>query len=266
MAQPIPHSCISCLPPPPSPSAVSGRLSSTIKFKVRDKEHTLGVVQMSLSDLAHLKSKKWHPLQPHRKSHETHGELQVGCLISEYKVVSPEKVSPSTSRTSSTEDLRQGKTHRVKERFSFHRRTPSWGKNRPSVHEFSPMSSENPLTSSDYEIHSKRVLPTFQSDTNLRSSSFVRDDHFDVKKLAQKQSPMDDVSSLGEPENPLMPEVTGISPNEGPLEGNQRVILRGSNLGESRSDIVRVAVGDVDCTASLEYFSPGEFGYNGSLC
>ena len=128
------------------------------------------------------------------------------------------------------------------------------------------MSSENPLTSSDYEIHSKRVLPTFQSDTNLRSSSFVRDDHFDVKKLAQKQSPMDDVSSLGEPENPLMPEVTGISPKEGPLEGNQRVILRGSNLGESRSDIVRVVVGDVDCTASLEYFSPGEFGYNGSLC
>ena len=213
---------------------------------------------MGLSDLAHLKSKKWHPLQPHRKSHETHGELLVGCLISEYKVVSPEKVSPATSRTNSTEDLRLGKTHRVKERFSFHRRTPSWSKTRQSSHELSPTTSENPLTGSDYEIHSKRVLPTFQSDTNLRSSSFLRDDRSDVKKLAQKQSPMDDVSSLGEPENSLMPEVTGISPNEGPLEGNQRVILRGSNLGESRSDIVRIVVGDVDCTSSLEYFSPGE--------
>ena len=70
--------------------------------------------------------------------------------------------------------------------------------------------------------------------------------------------PEDTGSSQGEPENPLMPEITGISPNEGSIEGNQRVILRGSNLGESQSDVVRVVVADVDCTSTLEYFSPGE--------
>ena len=54
------------------------------------------------------------------------------------------------------------------------------------------------------------------------------------------------------------PEVTGISPREGSVEGNQRVVLRGSNLGESKSDVVKVVIAGVDCTSTLEYFSPGE--------
>ena len=53
-----------------------------------------------------------------------------------------------------------------------------------------------------------------------------------------------------------MPEVTGVSPNEGPVQGGQRVVLRGSYLGECREDIVQVSVAGVDCTSSLEYFSP----------
>ena len=58
-------------------------------------------------------------------------------------------------------------------------------------------------------------------------------------------------------ENTLAPEVTGISPSEGSIEGNERVILRGSNLGESIEDIVRVTIANVDCTSTLEYFSSG---------
>ena len=54
------------------------------------------------------------------------------------------------------------------------------------------------------------------------------------------------------------PEVTGISPREGSVDGNQRVVLRGSNLGESKSDVVKVMIAGVDCTSTLEYFSPGE--------
>ena len=56
-----------------------------------------------------------------------------------------------------------------------------------------------------------------------------------------------------------VPEVTGVSPNEGPVEGGQRVVLRGSYLGVSREDIVQVLVAGVDCTSSLEYFSSCEF-------
>lgn len=53
-----------------------------------------------------------------------------------------------------------------------------------------------------------------------------------------------------------VPEVTGVSPNKGPVQGGQRVVLRGSYLGESRADVVQVLVAGVDCTSSLEYFSP----------
>ncbi len=54
------------------------------------------------------------------------------------------------------------------------------------------------------------------------------------------------------------PEVSGVSPREGPQGGAQRVVLRGNNLGECKEDVVRVVIADVDCTESLEYFSPGQ--------
>ena len=109
-------------------------------------------------------------------------------------------------------------------------------------------------TSSDYELHSKRKVLSYQShsDTNLRSPSpeplTVSSDHVNTG---------DDGSSLGE--DSLVPEISGISPNESSVQGGQRVILRGSNLGESKNDVVRVEIVDVDCTNSLEYFSPCEW-------
>jgi hypothetical protein len=35
-------------------------------------------------------------------------------------------------------------------------------------------------------------------------------------------------------------------------------VLRGSYLGESRDDVMQVLVAGVDCTDSLEYFSPSK--------
>ena len=55
------------------------------------------------------------------------------------------------------------------------------------------------------------------------------------------------------------PEVSGISPSSGPIEGGQRVVLRGNNLGECKEDVVRVVLAGVDCTETLEFFSPCKF-------
>ena len=63
----------------------------------------------------------------------------------------------------------------------------------------------------------------------------------------------------GESKNSTLPDVTGISPNEGPVGGGQRVILRGSNLGTSKEDVVRLVMADVDCTDTLEYYSTCEW-------
>ena len=49
-----------------------------------------------------------------------------------------------------------------------------------------------------------------------------------------------------------------MSPSEGGMEGNERVILRGSNLGESKEDIVSVTVAGVDCSSTVEYYSSGQ--------
>lgn len=54
------------------------------------------------------------------------------------------------------------------------------------------------------------------------------------------------------------PEVSGVSPREGPVGGGQKVVLRGNNLGECKEDVIRVVIAEVDCTESLEYFSPGQ--------
>lgn len=60
-----------------------------------------------------------------------------------------------------------------------------------------------------------------------------------------------------EAEIAISPEVSGVSPREGVVTGGQRVVLRGSNLGECKEGVVRVIIADVDCTETLEYFSPG---------
>ena len=53
----------------------------------------------------------------------------------------------------------------------------------------------------------------------------------------------------------LQPKVTGISPHEGPVQGGQRVVLRGKNFGENEDSVLKVIIADVDCTNSLEFFS-----------
>ncbi len=266
----------SSLPPPPSPpSPVPSRIHGSIKFKVRDKDHTLGVVTVSLAELSGHQHKQWLPLQPHKKSHEAHGDLLLSSWVSEYRAALPERaspatsqgVSPSTSITSSMEDLHAagGRGHKM---FSFHRRAPSWSKTKPekdsplfdpALHPPAPSQENAPraprgavlrTTGSEYELHSQRVLRTCQSDTNLKS--LPQDG-----RAGSGEQPLVD-NSMDTTLDSLIPEVTGISPNEGPVKGGQRVILRGSNLGESKEDVVRVVLAGVNCTTTLEYFSPGE--------
>lgn len=152
-------------------------------------------------------------------------------------------------------------------RFSLHHRTPSWtskgrssstsaGSDRSQSVSHTPVdlspspTHEKRLTGSDIELHSKPSLITYQSDSNLRGYSL-----YDTSSdKSPEQTRISDNDEKGQ--TSIVPEVTGISPREGPVEGNQRVVLRGSNLGEFKSDIVKVVIAGVDCTSTLEYFSP----------
>ena len=144
----------------------------------------------------------------------------------------------------------------VKDRFSFHRRNPSWTKVRTSSSPSSPSVQDKRLSGSDVELHVRQSkIGAFLSDSNIRTPSSPE------HRGHGSEYSGDSMRSSGV-ENPLTPEVTGISPREGPVEGGQRVVLRGSCLGECKSDVVRVVIADVDCTETLEYHSQCELLYD----
>lgn len=207
-----------------------------VKFKVRDRDHVIGIVLLSLTNLGSHResSKKWLPLTPHKKGHEASGELLIECFVSQYRpgqVLSlSETSSPISSRMGSQEDIHNFKTRK---RFSIHRRTPSWSKG--STGSTDGGASAGPSSKGE-------------GDSALESSS--------LSKQASETSSTS--ASGGASEDSLRPQVTGISPHEGPVQGGQRVVLRGSNLGNDKESVLKVLLADVNCTNSLEYFSPSK--------
>lgn len=151
--------------------------------------------------------------------------------------------SENASRSNSQEDLPSlfkggGIVRGVKDRFSYHRRNPSWTKTVSTPTSPSPKR----LSGSDSDMKFG-VGRSGLSDGSVRGAS--------------SPSEVSGDSSLRSSgiESSLIPEVSGISPREGPIKGGQRVILRGSCLGECRSDVLRVIIADVDCTDTVEYHS-----------
>ena len=80
-------------------SSISSHFQEPIKFKIKDKEHTLGSVSVPVPGLPTSPNKQWLPLQPHKRASEAHGSLQVGCWVSSSG--SGEKVSDQIPSTSS---------------------------------------------------------------------------------------------------------------------------------------------------------------------
>ena len=243
-----------------------------IKFKVRDNHHVLGVVRLSVNNLPGRRPKpKWESLTAYKKAGEVFGELQIECYVSEFRpghvLSNSEKSSPLQSRFGSQEDILDVSK---KGRFSFHRRTPSSGR---------PQSGFVPVSEGEGEVDgavkaSKVVDASVSSSdskefesSDLKLTKSVRNNPFvppstsftslTVSSASEAQSVADSRGASPTTSEVLTcPQVTGVSPREGPMEGGQKVVLRGSNLGESRDDILRVTVADVDCTSTLEYISP----------
>lgn len=62
-------------------SSISSHFHEPIRFKVRDKEHTLGSVSVPIAGLTGSPNKQWLPLQPHKRSSDAHGSVLVGCWV-----------------------------------------------------------------------------------------------------------------------------------------------------------------------------------------
>ena len=107
-------------------------------------------------------------------------------------------------------------------------------------------------------------LSRSSSKADLRRDSSIKSNNSEKNFVAvKKDSPslarnlkaksLFDLSRM--PVSGSKPEVTGLSPMEGPADGATRITIRGSNLGLSKSDIVRLSVCGMDCIDTLEFES-----------
>ncbi|ESO10880.1 hypothetical protein HELRODRAFT_137950, partial [Helobdella robusta] len=51
------------------------------------------------------------------------------------------------------------------------------------------------------------------------------------------------------------PQVSGVSPKEGPLNGGTKLTIRGQNLGRNKEDVIGLYVCGSNVLSSLEYIS-----------
>ena len=215
-------------------SAILNHFQEPIRFKVKDKEHTLGVVTVALFGLPSSPNKQWLPLQPHKKASKAHGSLQVACWATEYW----EKGS-----------VQEAHLQHSRGGFMLQRHPPTLTR-----HSMSERTLRGGHGEGDFSFH------PFQSDTNLQRAKTEEEEekHELTNKMVYTtccHHPTHFIHWCMQDDG-AVPEVTGVSPNESPVGGGQRVILRGSCLGQSKADVVQVLVAGVDCSTSLEYFSP----------
>lgn len=81
---------------------------------------------------------------------------------------------------------------------------------------------------------------------------------FSAKSPHHQQTPPSHVTTQVTPPTHVTagrPEVTGVSPREGPTGCETRLIVRGCHLGQSASDVIGLTVAGHDCLASLDYDS-----------
>ena len=54
------------------------------------------------------------------------------------------------------------------------------------------------------------------------------------------------------------PHITSVSPNRGPPQGGTTIVIQGSNLGVSLTDIINIAVGTTACDVIESTYIPGQ--------
>ena len=258
-------------------SEVNKPEKEVIKFKVKDKDHTIGVVHFPVKSLTTTPLLQWFELQPHKKGSEVYGEIliELSCNVSLADVHNEDKEVTIQSATTSTSSADEGPSVMSNLKDYFKRPTQTTGR-RTSRDENLHQHGMNHY-SSDSQLHqsavpsSSDVSKTYTP--NLTKRSFSPDRH-SVRTHSswswRPRSPLtgsaagEDMSNVSPPKGESnlvsrIPEVTGISPKQASIEGGQKVILRGSNLGLSLEDVVKVVLVNIDCSENVEYVSSGKY-------
>lgn len=263
---------------------------------MRDKDTTIGVVHIPIDGLATVRpGYTWYPLEPYKKVTTVHGELCLECWISKSQP-STGKGSLPSSRETSIEDFQNFVTSQVShvthlpgkvmDYLHFNKRSPNLTKTHHAnkgvdSQTSTPYSSNQSLRQSaeEDEMGSSRGsisgLKQHPSDSNIvvgqKSDSSTPPLVTPAPPTSEASEPpqTDDsafakiplrecIEKLDKESDTLpVPEVSGVSPNEGSVDGGTKVTLRGTHLGNGPEDIKQVLLAGVDCTESVEYIGPG---------
>ncbi|XP_070542885.1 uncharacterized protein [Ptychodera flava] len=211
-------------------------------FTVRDKQDILGELTIPIAAIPHrcLGRRRTEDLQPHRRCPNPVGQLIYDCWVAK---------SRKTSKASPGKDETQVDRTTLKGSLSG---TLTWMRGTllgsPSVTKKTPSFNYNRRGSRSVSD----IAGLFEDEMNqtllLKTSS-----HQDIRERAVSEP-----SASGESIADNRPEISGLSPREGPVDGGTKITIRGRNLGESEDDIVKFTICGADCLANVEYDSPNK--------
>ncbi len=223
-------------------------VSKPLTLVVTEKDDVLGQVQLPLKDLPSAKpyQHRKFPLQSHKKCSEPHGELMLSAWISATRWPKSDKLSPGGAKN----PMKQLK--KVKEKLSHSPIMNRKNSGRKIGGSPGPMRSSRSLSLHDVASRRKSTGMTLSVAPSESVESLSSNESGETGGAKFYSSLLDLREDLNKP------EVSGISPREGPVEGGTRLTIRGMNLGTSKEDIICLYVCGVDCLSTVEYESPSK--------
>ncbi len=222
-----------------------------LKLTVKDRDDTLGQIQIPLTDIPHEEHTfKWIPIGPHRKNLNPFGEICIDCWIVDY--------------TDGEAPRKDTQLFKLKNRLTL--RSTGYDSQQKGSLQTGGRSMKGSVSvedlSGDRKSKTLGRLPSavlgLPSGLSRASSTYFKKSNSPTYKQTASDvfetSPVN--TDLKITEKIPSPEIKLITPISGPVSGGTLVNITGKNLGKNKLDIVSLEVAGNDCLATLEYYSP----------
>eukprot|EP00794_Sanderia_malayensis_P009766 gene9766-10765_t len=218
-----------------------------LKLTVKDKDDTLGQIQIPLTDIPHDEHTfKWIPLGPHRRNLNPSGEICIDCWIVDY----------------SDSDTPKKDSNFLKLKHKLHLKPPIIDGKRKGSLKTGAISMKGSISVEDLSRAQNKPsnlskLPEnqFCISSGISKATSVYFSKPDASPpLSKSPSPL---SVTKEIEKPAVPEIKMLTPISGPSTGGTLIRITGKNLGRNKNDIIALTVAGIDCLSTLEYHSSG---------
>ncbi|XP_064607633.1 uncharacterized protein LOC135472183 isoform X2 [Liolophura sinensis] len=222
-------------------------IEDSVFFTVTEKDDVLGHLSFPLMSLQTTKGRITKaPLQPHKKCPQPQGELIYQLYISK------------TRSSDQTPVIRGSNSDTSRPRRGFAKLKHSLATAPILPHRFHKAKHTSGNKSSTLSNLNKKFSQSLHDLFNI-SRGTVNDDDDDeaveekpanghLRKRAVSVNYMEEIGQE--------PELTAVTPSEGPTTGGTQLVIIGKHLGAELAEVTRLTVCGCDCLDTLEYESP----------